>query len=384
MSKICYGCFRQTVDEYNICPYCRYDFRITYFGGRVITPGTVLNNRYLIGKTLGEGGFGITYLACDQYDWTKYAIKEYYPSNIAMRDTAAMRGNTLHVTGAQQEQMFSQGLRRYVDEAMILSRFSSLPGVVSVRDFFYENGTAYIVMEYIDGISLKEYLKSKEGRLSTNETLNIMESIIRSLAIIHQNNLLHRDISPDNIMISHDGHVKLIDFGAARYFSDDSEKSMTVVLKHGYAPIEQYSRRGVHGAWTDVYALCAVMYRMLTGVVPDEATDRIKNDGLIRIRKINKKVPKHVALAIEKGLSVQPEDRYQNMMDLYYDLYQTDSQLKEARSNKMTRAVTLMIVAVIIVIIIGSEIALMNHLRNNQNKYETEYDTDNGQADEEK
>jgi serine/threonine protein kinase len=293
---------------------------------------------------------------------------------MAMRDTTTYGGNTIRVmNGTQQQVVFEQGLKRYVDEATILSRFSGLPGVVSVRDFFYENGTAYIVMEYIDGISLKEYLQNRGGKLNANETLNIMESIIRSLAIIHQNNLLHRDISPDNIMISNNGEVKLIDFGAARYFSDDSEKSMTVVLKHGYAPIEQYSRRGEHGEWTDLYALCAVMYRMLTGIVPDEATDRIKVDGLIKVRKLNRKVPKHIAAAIEKGLSVQPEDRYQNMMELYNELYQSKKQLRATKAARRTKAFIRFIIAAIIAIVIGSGVALVNYFRNSSNSNDYGY-----------
>jgi serine/threonine protein kinase len=366
MSKICYGCFRQTEDDYNICPYCRYELKNAKTSSRALQPGTILNNRYIVGKSLGEGGFGITYLVCDQYTWTKYAIKEYYPSNIAIRDTTMYGGNTLHISTGTKDTAFSDGMRRYVNEASVLSRFSTLSGVVSVMDFFYENATAYIVMEYIDGISLKQYVDSKGGKLTVNEMLNIMEPIIKSLAILHQNNLLHRDISPDNIMISHDGKVKLIDFGAARYFSDDSEKSMTVVLKHGYAPIEQYSRKGEQGPWTDVYALCAVMYKMLTGIVPDEATDRIKTDGLIKVRKLNKKVPKHIAAALEKGLALQPEHRYQDMMSLYYDLYQTKEQLKENRKAKQKTVLIIVLVVCIIAAIVGMELTLMGYFKNHK------------------
>ena len=202
MSKVCYGCFKSVNDEYSACPYCGFDFHSYNISDRALHPGTVLNGKYIVGKTLGEGGFGITYLAWDRYMEIKIAIKEYYPSNIALRDTSMYGGNTLHVSSGSQNGDFESGLKRYVKEAAILSKFFNLPGIVSVKDFFYENGTAYIVMEYIEGISLREYLKGKGGKVSVNEALNIIEPIIKSLTVVHKNKLLHRDISPDNIMIS--------------------------------------------------------------------------------------------------------------------------------------------------------------------------------------
>lgn len=368
MSKICYGCFKPINDAYSVCPYCGFDFQSYNISDRALHPGAVLNNKYIVGKTLGEGGFGITYLAWDKYMETKIAIKEYYPSNLAMRDTSKYGGNTLHISTGPQSMDFESGLNRYVREAAILSKFFNLPGIVSVKDFFYENGTAYIVMEYIEGISLKEYMNTKGGKMTSNEALNILEPIIKSLAVVHKNKLLHRDISPDNIMISRDGKVKLIDFGAARYFADDADKSMTVVLKHGYAPIEQYSRKGEQGEWTDVYALCAVLYRMMTGVVPDESIERINHDTLVPVRKLNKKVPRHIAKAIERGLSIKPEDRQQDMQELYSELYLTDSELKEQKKEKTKSAIIISLVILIVLLIIGAEITIMFYVRSEKKK----------------
>lgn len=368
MSKICYGCFKPINYAYSVCPYCGFDFQSYNISDRALHPGTVLNYKYIVGKTLGEGGFGITYLAWDKYMETKIAIKEYYPSNLAMRDTSKYGGNTLHISTGPQSMDFESGLNRYVREAAILSKFFDLPGIVSVKDFFYENGTAYIVMEYIEGISLKEYMNTKGGKVTSNEALNILEPIIKSLAVVHKNKLLHRDISPDNIMISRDGKVKLIDFGAARYFADDADKSMTVVLKHGYAPIEQYSRKGEQGEWTDVYALCAVLYRMMTGVVPDESIERINQDTLVPVRKLNKKVPKHIAKAIERGLSIKPEDRQQDMQELYSELYLTDSELKEQKREKTKSAIIISLVILIVLLIIGAEITIMFYVRSEKKK----------------
>lgn len=287
----------------------------------VLKQNTVLSGKYVINKVLGAGGFGITYLAFDQYMKTRIAIKEFYPGSLVMRDTTRPEGNTVRTVSEGAAADFKSGLERYTREAAILATLFQLEGIVSVKDFFYENGTAYIVMEYLEGISLKEFLDRRGGKITTEETLRIMEPVIRSLAVIHDNHLLHRDISPDNIMICNDGRVKLIDFGAARYLGNQGELSMTVVLKHGYAPIEQYARKGGQGSWTDEYGLCATMYRMITGVVPVESVERVADDTLKPVRKLDKTVPKHVAAAIEKGLAVYAKNRYSNVKELYRQLY---------------------------------------------------------------
>lgn len=322
--KRCYGCFNTIDDSYNACPYCGY-MSSTETPKWILPPGTILNGKYEVGKSLGEGGFGITYLAWDTYMQTKIAIKEYFPTHAVTRDTTNPGGNSVTKNVTAGALNFDDGLKRYVQEASILSKFFELPGIVSVKDFFYENETAYFVMEYIEGMSLKDYLDSQGGSIGYEEALALVQPVITSLNVIHQNNLLHRDISPDNIMISNDGVIKLIDFGAARSMEQAADNGMTVMLKHGYAPIEQYSRNGPQGPYTDVYGVCAVLYRMITGRIPLDATDRATSDGngdgLVPIRKLARKVPKHVAQAIERGLSVLPEHRQQNMQQLYDELY---------------------------------------------------------------
>lgn len=363
MSKICYECFRQIQEEAIACPYCGFRNSECVVNERILPPGTVLNNKYTLGKCLGEGGFGITYLAWDQNMETRIAIKEYYPSNLVIRDLNVYGGNTLHTVTSTGQEDFKTGLERFVKEAAILSKFFNLPGIVSVKDFFYENGTAYMAMEYIDGISLKEYLKQNGNKLPVAEVLEIVKPIIMSLAIVHKNKLLHRDISPDNIMISKDGQVKLIDFGAARYFEGDFDKSMTVVLKHGYAPIEQYSRKSQQGEATDIYGLCAVMYRMITGVVPEEALERVHQDRLLPMKQYNKKIPTHIAMAIEKGLSVEYKDRQQNMQELYNELYATKKQLREKRGDKVYSVIRkglLILIIILLLIILGSLLFITN------------------------
>ena len=363
--KPCYGCFSQLNDNVDICPFCGFSYSRYSVVKWTLRPGPILNNKYLLGKRLGEGGFGITYLAWDMNLQTKVAVKEYYPSSFVSRDITGNGGNYVDkTTTGDHGYDFDEGLKKFVLEASILSKFFNLPGIVTVKDFFYENGTAYIVMEYIDGVSLKDYLKGRGGKLSAEETVNLIRPVISSLSVVHNNKLLHRDISPDNIMIQKDGSVKLIDFGTARFFdSSDGEKSMTVMLKHGYAPIEQYSRNAIQSAYTDVYALCAVMYRMITGKAPIEATDRVRSDGLIPIKKISKKTPKVIAAAIERGLSVMPEDRQQSMAELERDLFLSNT---EAVSGGMYNIAVRLLIAIMFFLIIAAGVGITYRI--NQNK----------------
>ncbi|MBR6770731.1 MAG: protein kinase [Lachnospiraceae bacterium] len=335
MTNRCCNCFNELGRWEQVCSHCGFQMDTLENNPQVLAAGTILKNRFQIGRTLGRGGFGITYLAWDMNAQIRVAIKEYYPGNMVMRDVTAYGGNTLHTMTSADRQNFKTGLEKYVQEATILSRYAKLPGIVSVKEFFYENGTAYIVMEYVDGISLKDFVEQKGGKLSTTETLQLMRPVIHSLSVIHRDKLLHRDISPDNIMIDKSGIVKLIDFGAARYFESGDEKSMTVMLKHGYAPVEQYSKKGEQGSWTDIYALCAVMYRLLTGVVPEESVSRTSHDQLISIQRLAPSVPKQVAKVIEKGLAVDAKKRYQSMNVLYDELYAPKEIQATEKGNKL-------------------------------------------------
>jgi len=351
--KRCYGCFRLLPDEAKNCSFCGFSIQNYEVHKWTLTPGTMLDGKYLVGRTLGEGGFGITYLAWDINMETRVAIKEYYPGNLVSRDVTAGEGNSLTTTTLENKADFENGLKRYVKEAAVLAKFSKLPGIVFVKDFFYENGTAYIVMEFIDGVSLKKVLEQRGGKLAPAEALDLIKPVISSLAIIHKNKILHRDISPDNIMIEKGGRVKLIDFGAARYFEGSHDKSMTVMLKHGYAPIEQYSRNGEQGSYTDVYGLCAVLYRAITGSIPIEAPDRIRDDKLIPVRKLARKTPKYVAAAIEKGLSVLPENRQQNMEELYTELYSSFRSRAAREVDKLYLLLRKILIILIVCLVLG-------------------------------
>ena len=376
------------------CPYCGFCPSEYQQNPRCLPPDTILAGKYLVGKVLGEGGFGITYIGFDLNMKTRVAIKEYFPVELVTRDTTRRTGSGDDAAGegaasgssapgvsvsssgggsdrvislsGEKSKTYQQGLKKYVDEARNVSQFADIPGIVSVKDFFYENNTAYIVMEYIEGISLKEYLKQKGGKVSEEEALAILRPVLEALEKVHAAGIVHRDISPDNIMLTfmRQGNVeqagssdsapvpasaasatasaavygnisavKLIDFGAARMTSKNDQKSLTIILKHGYAPEEQYRSHGEQGPWTDVYALCAVLYRMLTGKVPEPAMDRLFSDGLKSPEELGVKVSPAVSEAIMRGLAVKKEERIQSVRELMGALY-AGKKLKKSRGRR--------------------------------------------------
>ena len=307
-----------------------YDLNSKKQNTRCLAVNTILEGKYLVGPVLGQGGFGITYVGYDLNMEAKIAIKEYFPVELVSRDTTTMHGDRVLSLSGEKSVTYKAGLKKYVAEAQNVSQFSEIPGVVSVKDFFYANETAYIVMEFIDGISLKDYLKEKGGRLPEEETLKIMKPVLEALVQVHKSGIIHRDISPDNIMLTFkdgDAHnqiesVKLIDFGAARMTEKNDQKSLTIILKHGYAPEEQYRTHGEQGSWTDVYALCAVLYRMLTGETPVPAMDRMFKDELKPLKQCGAKVGANTAAAILKGLAIKKDDRIQSVKELMEALYE--------------------------------------------------------------
>lgn len=324
MSKInpdylCPGCMA-VLDEPDLpCPLCGFDKSTYSPSPRSLRPFTKLNGKYLVGKVIGEGGFGITYIGFNMETDLPVAIKEYFPSELATRDTT--QGNVITIFSGEARDLYREGLEKYLREARNLSMFSDLPGIVTVKDFFYENETAYIIMEYINGMTLKDHLTKVGGRMKQNEVIKMMKPVLESMNKIHEVGIIHRDISPDNIMITKNKQIKLTDFGAARVFDTEDNKSITVVLKRGYAPEEQYRAKGNQGPWTDVYALCATMYRMITGVTPQEALERIIEDNVEPLSKYDPGIWPETEFAIMKGLSLRAQDRYQTVNDLIDALY---------------------------------------------------------------
>ncbi len=328
VSKLCPGCMRERANSKEVCPYCGFTAKKHPNSTRCLPINTVLSGKYLIGRVLGQGGFGITYIGFDLIMETRIAIKEYFPVEVVSRDTALTSGNRVMPLGDENKATFKQGLERFVTEARNISSLGNVPGVVSVKDFFYENETAYIVMEYVDGMSLNEYLKLRGGSLPETEALNILRPVMDALVKVHASGMIHRDISPDNIMLTLDDDkrvtsAKLIDFGSARVTSQNDQRSRTIVLKHGYAPEEQYRVHGEQGPWTDVYAICAVLYRMLTGEAPLPAMDRMFQDDIKGFDQYLVKVSKNTAETVMSGLALKKDNRIQNMEELIRNLYKT-------------------------------------------------------------
>ena len=243
--------------------------------------GTILAGRYLVGRALGEGGFGITYIGCDLRLEMKVAIKEYFPVDRVSRFAETSLSVISRVGTESQD--YDQGLKRFLYEARTMARMEKQPQIVMVRDYFEANHTAYIVMEYVEGTNFMQLTAQRGGRIAAGELLPLIEPLFSALSAVHAAGLIHRDISPDNLMLER-GSVRLLDFGCARESARGTE-TMTIALKQGYAPIEQYQRKG-QGPWTDVYALSATIYYCLTGKVPPQSLDRILEDELIPPRDL--------------------------------------------------------------------------------------------------
>lgn len=277
---------------------------------RCLKPGVILKERYKIEEVIGAGGFGITYRAWDPLLQSYVAIKEYYPSGIATRSADSSK---VCVPVGQEQREYHRGKIRFLKEAQDVARFQSEPNIVSIYDYLEENDTAYMVMEYLHGCTLKQYIREHGGRLDTDHILHICLSVLDALAVVHKAGMIHRDISPENIFICEDLTVKLIDFGAAKQVYLDGEQTMSVVLKPGYAPPEQYAKKDKQGPWTDIYALGATLYFAATGEKPEESFGRVLEDTIKPVCEVNPEIPRAMSQVIMRAMSVKIENRYQTV-----------------------------------------------------------------------
>lgn len=309
---LCKGCFAK-MGASGQCPFCGFEEEKYVVPPHSLLPGVILNSRYIIGKVLGSGGFGITYIAFDMKLESIMAIKEYLPKGMAQRASDNI-SVSLHSEDYKKE--FQHYMDSFLDEARILAKFNDELGIVSVQDILRENGTVYIVMYYVNGVTFEEYLTKNQNRLPYPKVMQIMSSIMESLKKIHAEGVIHRDISPDNIYLTPDNKVKLLDFGAARYFIGDDRSTVSVILKKGYAPIEQYqNKKENQGPWTDIYSLSATIYRALTGTKPPDALERLDVDILKSPGELGIELPDHIESAVMRGLNLKYNNRPKTLDD---------------------------------------------------------------------
>lgn len=306
MKVRCSSCFQEYEDTFGLCPFCGYTPMDPPEEAFCLPPGTVIADRYIVGGMLALGGFGIVYRAWDKKLDAMLAIKEYYPSGIVNR----LPGETnLILAAARREREFVHGKLRFLEEARNMAKFSTHKNIVNVFDFFEANNTAYIIMEYLDGRTMSQVLQQQNVPLPYDYCINIAESVCAALQAIHKENILHRDVSPDNIMICNNGNIKLFDFGAAR-FSAGVENRVTVVVKPGFAPPEQYDKVNRQDPRTDIYALGATLYYAMTGAKPEESTNRKIKDTLLEPSTIDSSIPANISTAIMRAMSIEPQYRF--------------------------------------------------------------------------
>ena len=309
--KLCLGCMHELSDDMVICPNCGYEEGTLPKEAYYLPAGILLGERYIIGKVLGYGGFGITYIGYDELLKRIVAIKEYFPSNFATR---GLESRDVVIYSGEANEQYQAGLQRFISEAKRLAQFNQSDNIVHIYDCIQENKTGYIIMEYLEGKTVKELLKEKK-KLEYNEAEKVILEVLKALEEVHALGIIHRDVAPDNIFIMKNGQVRLLDFGAARYAVSEKTKSLSVILKPGYAPEEQYRTHGEQGPWTDIYGAGATFYKMITGIQPEESVERLLHDEIEKPSEFGIQISEAKENAIMKSIAVRKEDRFQKVSD---------------------------------------------------------------------
>lgn len=378
INRLCLSCMREKNAQGVPCPFCGFDENKTPNPQGMLPLWSVLQGAYLIGRVLGDGGFGITYCGYDMNLQKKVAIKEYFPYQIATRDA---NGHKVRCADARYLSFFDAEKERFVDEARILAGLEKQQGVVNVIYFFYENKTAYIVMEYVEGESLLRHMAGSGGRLPVAQAKELLKGVLAALAGVHKKGVVHKDISPDNILITPEGKARLIDFGASFRKGEGGERLK--VYKESYSPPEQIEGRDDVGAWSDVYAFAATFYHCITGVKPLSAIHRKHKDTLQAPSMMGISIDALTEAALMNALEPDPKERIRDAADLYYFLYRygqeqqaTPERMKQkireaapemllrkiAAEKKRDRNVRYILMGGICVLVIGLALILMRTL----------------------
>ncbi|MBL3593891.1 MAG: tetratricopeptide repeat protein [Synergistaceae bacterium] len=322
--ELCPLCLRPKPEE-GECPHCHWPGDVLRWSPQALPPGTILAGRYRTGRMLGQGGFALTYLALDQSLKMRLCVKEYFPANLAQRSS---EDGTVRLKDPDGLDAFREGKSRFLHEARILARFEGHPGIVPARDLFEERGTVYIVTGYLEGVTLKQYLRNQGGMIPFDRALSIFMPVMDSLRAVHKASVIHRDVSPENIFLTTEGQVKLLDFGSALSL-DSADRGFTVVVKPGYAPVEQYEAQGDQGPWTDVYGLAASFYRALTGQLPPTGPDRLAGKELKAPSLLGVDLSPAREAVLLKALSVDSRDRYEDIQSFQEALLGADETPEE-------------------------------------------------------
>ena len=361
----------QKDSQQETCPACGFSEKDFVPEKHHLQPHTILKGQYLVGCALGEGGFGITYIGWDMFLHIPVAIKEYFPSGVVIRDQGQ---HTVSVFAGKDEESFLQGRSSFFREAQKVAKFDNNVGVVSVKNCFLENGTAYIIMEYISGINLGAYAELHGGKLTFTETLKLLRTPILTLEELHRASTWHRDISPENLMLAKDGKVKLIDFGSAME-SDREKKTRVLMIRAGYSPVEMYSSTGEDGPYSDVYSMAATIYKLITGVTPPPATDRLDNDPLVPPSALGVKDISHAQeAALLKGMAVQVKSRYQTMEEFFDGLYGKNAPAPAPSQHQ--KRLMIGIAALLVLIMVGVGVQLWRGSQSVPTPIPTEAPTD--------
>ena len=310
-NRRCMKCMHALAAGETVCPECGRPYGSVKAESFALKPGTILDGKYLVGEMLGQGGFGITYIGFDLLLEQKIAIKEYFPMSTGMVSREG-RSTVVWSDAVMQKSGVEKGFDSFLKEARKMAKLRSIPSVVGVNSVFIQNETAYIVMDFIEGETLLKKLQ-REGPMDYGTCVSLMTPIMQALSEVHKHGIIHRDISPDNIMVQNDGRLILLDLGAAKDLDiqgkDGNMQSSQMVAKQGFSPVEQYGRDGKIGSWTDVYAMAATIYYCCTGVLPPSATDRMIEDTLTCRPRLTKEEFDVLAFC----MNVLPQNRPQNM-----------------------------------------------------------------------
>ncbi|SDB14571.1 serine/threonine protein kinase [Ruminococcaceae bacterium FB2012] len=327
-SKLCMGCMNE-LDENGVCQYCSYTDDIPHLQS-YLAPRTVLDDRYIVGKMLSYNGEGASYICYDMIRKSKAVIREYMPDTLCDRDRSTQR----LIPNPDCLAKYKTYMSEFTDMNKVLSRMRNLSHISTPLDIFVENNTTYVILEYVEGVSLKKFLQTNTGYLTWNRVKKLFMPLFTTLSIIHNSGIIHRGISPENIIVTTDGELKLTGFSISSIRT--SNTGLSPEFYSGYTAPEQYTSLAYQGTWTDVYAVAAVIYRILTGCMPLDANTRLTNDTLVPASRINPGIPNYVSNVLSHAMAVKGEDRIQTINDFVTQLFDRHYQLEHQKGATQT------------------------------------------------